>query len=257
MYSRDSGYSKGKALVKKVEKAGMIKGVYFVIAPVIMVSLVLCACTATGAQQPASPALQDNTSTAANTPAINPAPTVPSIPVTPESPKNPAIPATPAASTPTQSGLPPPPSIAQLAKIDTPAAENLIRTEANLMTLTLDDMGPGWMKGNPVSPSRQDVISASSVHYYKGTSFSSVVQNTIGVYRSMDAAIRAYAKEEANQSAVTHPAFGNECFLNDSVAINKLLVFRKANVVSWLWLQNDKKGDVEPYAKIVASKIVQ
>jgi len=125
------------------------------------------------------------------------------------------------------------------------------------MTLTLDDMGQGWLKGNAVQGTRGDVISSSSAHYYKGTSFSPVVQNTVAVYRSMSSAMSAYAKEEANQATVTHPSYGNECFLNDSVAINKLLVFRKDNVVVWIWLQQDKKGDIEQYAKILALRITQ
>ena len=123
------------------------------------------------------------------------------------------------------------------------------------MTLTLEDVGQGWLKGNAVPPSRETVTSSCSVHYYKGTSFSPVIQNTVAVYRNLDAAQRAYTKEESNQTSVTHPSIGNECFLNDAVPINKLLVFRKANVVVWVWLQQDKKGDLEHYAMIVEPRI--
>jgi len=42
-----------------------------------------------------------------------------------------------------------------------------------------------------------------------------------------------------------------------TVPINKLLVFRKVNVVVWIWLQNDKKGELEPYARIVEQRIIQ
>ena len=125
------------------------------------------------------------------------------------------------------------------------------------MTLTIEDMGQGWLKGNPVPPAKGEVISACSVHYYKGSSFSPVLQNTVSVYRSIGYAERAYAKELANHATVTNPQYGNECFLDDSVAINKLLVFRKQNVLVWIWLQNDKKGDLEPYARILEQKVVK
>jgi hypothetical protein len=149
------------------------------------------------------------------------------------------------------------PPAAEIPVVEPPQKEELIRTEACQLTLTQADIGQGWLKGNAVPPSRGEVISACSVHYYKGTSFSPVLQNTVAVYRSVDYASRAYAKEEAKQSEVTHPAFGDECFLNDSVLINKLLVFRKENVVVWIWLQQDKKGEIEPYAQILEPRIVQ
>jgi pyruvate/2-oxoglutarate dehydrogenase complex dihydrolipoamide acyltransferase (E2) component len=248
MYSRNSEYKEGKITLRWIENGKFRNGIYFLMSAVIVVSLALCACTTNGAVQPAA-------NNPATTPAVTPAPAAPVIPVTPAQP-------TPTTPTPTPTPAPTPivtvtPPAQPVPTVSAPAAENLIRREANTMTLTLNDMGPGWLKGNSVQASKGEVSSSSSVHYYKGTSFSPVVQNTVAVYRSMSSAMSAYAKEEANQATVTHPSFGNECFLNDSVAINKVLVFRKENVVVWIWLQQDKKGDIEQYANILAPRIVQ
>jgi hypothetical protein len=244
MYSRNSEHKEGKAIVKQVEKGGVIHGFYCLIATVIAISLALCAC----AVQPSASTSQNTTPPAATTP----------VPVIPASP----TPAAPTPPTPTPSPAPTPivtvtPPAQPVPTISPPAAESLIRKEASTMTLTLDDMGQGWLKGNSVQASKGEVTSSSSVHYYKGTSFSPVVQNTVAVYRSISSAVRAYATDEANQSSVTHPAIGNECFLNDTVLINKLLVFRKQNVVVWIWLQQDKKGDIEHYANILEPRIRQ
>jgi hypothetical protein len=243
MYSRNSEHKQGQVMGKQVEKPGMVRRIYCLIATVIMMSLALGACAA----QPAASPSQNATLPAATVPA----------PVTPAPPA-------PTAQTPQPAPAPAPvpiitvtPPAQPVPTVQPPPAENLIRREASTMTLTLDDMGQGWLKGNSVQASKGEVTSSSSVHYYKGTSFSPVVQNTVAVYRSMDAAARAYATEQANQSSVTHPAIGDECFLNNTVLINKLLVFRKQNVVVWIWLQQDKKGDVEHYANILEPRIIQ
>ena len=247
MYSRNSEHKAGKIIVQLRGKSRFRNGLYFLLASVVMISLALCACTANGAAQPAA-------NSPATTPAVTPAPANPVTPVTPTPPAPTPAPAPAPEPTPIITVTPP---AKPVPTISAPPAENLIRREASTMTLTLDDMGQGWLKGNAVQGTRGDVISSSSAHYYKGTSFSPVVQNTVAVYRSMSSAMSAYAKEEANQATVTHPSYGNECFLNDSVAINKLLVFRKDNVVVWIWLQQDKKGDIEQYAKILALRITQ
>jgi hypothetical protein len=242
MYSRNSEHKQGQVIGKQVKKPVIVRCIYCLVATVIVMSLALCACAA----QPSAGTPQNTTPPAAITPVpVTPAPPAPTTPTPPPAPAPAPVPiitvTPPAQPVPT---------------VQPPAAENLIRRDAGAMTLTLDDMGQGWLKGNSVQASKGEVISSSSVHYYKGTSFSPVVQNTVAVYRSMDAATRAYAAEQANQSSVTHPAIGNECFLNETVLINKLLVFRKQNVVVWIWLQQDKKGDVEHYANIVAPRII-
>lgn len=229
---------------------------YFCIVSLIMI-LMACVACATGetvntAETSQTGQASDNISQNAATGS-----SVVTTPLTPASASPPTsvvqtIPETPMTSTPIQTVTPPP---ATIPNIPVPEMENLIRTEACKMVLTLDDMGDGWVKGNAVPPSRGEVISSCSVHYYKGSSFSPVLQNTVAVYRSIDYASRAFAREETSQTVVTHPGYGDECFMNDSVAINKLLVFRKDNVVVWIWLQNDKKGNIESYARIIEQKI--
>jgi hypothetical protein len=39
------------------------------------------------------------------------------------------------------------------------------------------------------------------------------------------------------------------------VSIDRLLVFRKGNVVAWIWLKQYKSGDIEGYASTVEKKI--
>lgn len=192
---------------------------------------------------------QSANETAGSTPSPTPVAVIAVTPVTTPAPQ---------AQQPEQTATPQPPSNVEV--VATPALEDLLRTPACDMTLKLEDMEYGWLKGNAVPPSRQQVSSACSVHYTKGSSFSPVVQNTVAVYRSMDAAKRSYTSQENAQVTsveyqLKHPEIGEECFINDSVALNKLLVFRKVNVVVWIWLQQDKNGAMEPYAKIVEQKI--
>jgi len=124
------------------------------------------------------------------------------------------------------------------------------------MTLTVDDMGMGWTRGNAVAPAIQQVNSASHVYYTQGSSFAPGMQNTVAVYRSITAANGAYAREKEANLAASNPNIGDECLLNDSVPINKLLVFRKNNILVWVWLKQYKEGDIEHYARIVEQKIM-
>jgi hypothetical protein len=126
------------------------------------------------------------------------------------------------------------------------------------MILTLADMGAGWHQSSAASPRGGTVFSSSHVVFTRGSAFSPVVQNTVSVYRTVDLAINAYdAEKAANADAVklSNPFIGNECFLNESVAISKTLVFRKNNVVVWIQMQQDKTGDPVQYAQIVEQKI--
>jgi hypothetical protein len=249
MYSRNSGYKQEKTQGNKFN----VKRLVYVFLPVLLLTVLMSACAGQAAQPastqpnppPAAPAVPNKT------PVVPVSPTV-VVPVTP--PVAPVPPAPVQVTTPPAQTLPP----AQGGSTYTASADELIRTQACDMTLTLDDIGQGWLKGNAVPASKTETLSSCGVHYYKGTSFSPVVQNNVAVYRSLDAAGRAYAKEENSQTAsVTHPALGNECFLNTSVAINQVIVFRKGNVVVWVWLQQDRSGDVERYARIVEQRITQ
>ena len=171
-------------------------------------------------------------------------------PVSPAPPS--AVPAQPAPPDPVSTPAPPNPN-PEIS--DLPDATALITRQAYQMTLTLDDMGTGWAKGNAVAPAIQQVTSSSHVYYTQGSAYAPGVQNTVAVYRSIAAANNAYAREKEANPANSNPNIGDECLLNDSVPINKVLVFRKNNVVVWLWLKQYKEGNIEGYARIVEQRI--
>jgi hypothetical protein len=81
------------------------------------------------------------------------------------------------------------------------------------------------------------------------------VQNTVVVYREVKLAQDAYNNAKPSGVTLSNPSIGDECFLNNSVPIDRLLVFRKSNVVVWVWLKQDKTGDIESYAKTVEKKV--
>jgi hypothetical protein len=141
--------------------------------------------------------------------------------------------------------------------LPTPAkpADVLIPTQAYQMVLTMQDMGPGWIKGNVSPPANTNSLSSSQVSYSQGSNFAPTVQNTAIVYRSAAAAVKAYAGAKPSGVSLSSPTIGDECFLNDSVGIDRLLVFRKGNVVVWIWLKQYKTGDIEGYARTVEKKI--
>jgi len=183
--------------------------------------------TPTGNTQPVSPA-----------PAVKPLPP-PSVPVAPDQ---------------ADPGTPPPPNPNPLPA-NTLDASALITRQASHLTLVIDDMGTGWTRGNAVAPAIQQVTSSSHVYFTQGSSYAPGVQNTVAVYRNIAVANSAYAREKEANPVASSPNIGDECLLNDSVPINKLLVFRKNNVVVWLWLKQYKEGDIERYARIVEQKI--
>jgi hypothetical protein len=132
----------------------------------------------------------------------------------------------------------------------------MIKKEACLMGLTKDDLGgEGWVR---ISSGPASILYTNSVchaQYSQGGSFSPTVQNTVAVYRTVQVAINAYDKEKPQYATVSNPAIGDECFLNDSVPINRELVFRKANVVVYLFLQQYQTGDIEHYASVIEQRI--
>ncbi len=137
----------------------------------------------------------------------------------------------------------------------TKSMEGLVTKQAYDMVLSMDDMGSGWIKGNVFPPSYRYSTSSSSVSYFRGAAYAPTVQNTVVVYREIKMAQDAYENARPANATLTNPSIGDECFLNNSVLIDKLLVFRKSNVVVWVWLKQDKTGDIENYARIVEKKI--
>lgn len=181
----------------------------------------------------------------------------PPVQTQPVSPAPPVTPSTPPAVGQTdqqeQSTYVPPEPITPPG--NTLDATFLITKPASQMTLTIADMGKGWVQGNAIAPAIQQVTSSSHVYYTQGSSYAPGLQNTVAVYRSIEMANNAYAKEKGANLATSNPNIGNECLLNDSVPINKVLVFRKNNVVVWVWLKQYKDGNIEGYARMVEQKI--
>lgn len=215
----------------------------------LLLSRLLAGCIVTGflgaacASGAISPPAVDNSGQAAANSGIT-------APVTPAPP--PAVPAQPAPPDPVSPPATPNPN---QGISDSPDATALISKQAYQMTLTLDDMGTGWAKGNAVAPAIQQVTSFSHVYYTQGSAYAPGVQNSVAVYRTIAAANSAYAREKEANPANSTPNIGDECLLNDSVPINKVLVFRKNNVVVWLWLKQYKEGNIEGYARIVEQRI--
>jgi hypothetical protein len=123
------------------------------------------------------------------------------------------------------------------------------------MVLTGEDMGTGWVKVNVSPPANSNSLSSSYVSYSQGSNFAPTVQNTVVVYRNIQAAVSAYGGAKPSGVSLSYPGIGDECFLNNSVAIDRALVFRKGNVVAWIWLKQYKSGDIEGYAQTVEKKI--
>jgi hypothetical protein len=123
------------------------------------------------------------------------------------------------------------------------------------MALTLDDLGQGWAK---VPVGSQSVLYATSVchvTYQQGGYYAPIVQNTVAVYRTIDGASNAYNQQKTSSASPSPAAIGDECFINDSNPTNKQLVFRENNVVVTIILKNYPSGDLESFARTVASRI--
>ena len=123
------------------------------------------------------------------------------------------------------------------------------------MVLTMNDMGQGWVRVSVSPPTILYTSSVCHVYYSQGGSYAPVVQNTVAVFRNVQAAIDAYDKEKPLYATVSNPSIGDESFLNDSVPINRELVFRKANVVVYFYLQQYKDGDIDHYAQVVDQRV--
>jgi hypothetical protein len=102
---------------------------------------------------------------------------------------------------------------------------------------------------------KEGASSAYSVRFFEGTLYPTVVQNTVAVYPTIDLAKQVYANEKPTNVSLDYPRIGQECFLDTSIDVNKKLVFRKGNIVVWLYLQQDMFGDIKPYARIVEERI--
>jgi len=166
----------------------------------------------------------------------------------------PAQPPAPAVTPPVEQTPAEPPANYDPVTI-TKSMEGVVSKQAYDMALSQDDMGSGWIRGNVAPPSYRYSTSSCSVSYTRGAAYAPAVQNTVVVYREIKLAQDAYNSARPSGVTLSNPSIGNECFLNNSVLIDRLLVFRKSNVVVWVWLKQDKTGDIESYARIVEKKV--
>ncbi|MHB8086308.1 MAG: hypothetical protein ACYDHZ_10820 [Dehalococcoidia bacterium] len=233
-------------------------GFYMLIACIILISIFACATlkinpgttSNTSNQQTANSSSQNNPSSGSNVnssvqPDTTPAPAQAS--PTPPSPPAPAQQTTP----PSQ----PAGGNANVPSGTQTIGDVMIRKDACTMVLTKDDMGEGWMSISTSPPTLLYTSSKCHVYYAQGGSFAPSVQNTVAVFRTLQAASDAYDKEKPAYATISNPGIGNESFLNESTPINRELVFRKGNVVVYLWLQQYQTGDIEHYARVVEQRI--
>jgi hypothetical protein len=240
---------------------------WYIAAAILVCGIIICLAYFAGANQntgtknpvsqtPAASTPQSttpkNTAPAVTTPSVtqqpapvsNPAPAAVTPPATPV--------ATPPAQTPSQSSNPLP-----SGSLD---SSTLVTKQAYQMTLNLTDMGSGWTASSAAAPSATGVTSSSHVIFTEGSSFAPVVHCIVAVYRSITLATNAYDAQRPATTAslsLSSLAIGDECFLNDTLANNKVLVFRQNNVVVLIIIQQDKTGDPLKYAQIVEQKITQ
>jgi len=132
---------------------------------------------------------------------------------------------------------------------------NQISEDAATLVLSLDDFEPGWTLLKQQEVIIENTLSAYHVYFYKGTISPPVIQNTVAVYSNEDFAKEGYLKEKPTNVSLDYPDIGDECFLDISVEINKLLVFRIENVVVQIKLQQDYFEDIEKYGRIVEQKV--
>ena len=131
----------------------------------------------------------------------------------------------------------------------------LVTKDASEMVLKMEDFEPGWVQRSAEVITKEGALSAHHAYFHEGVFYPPVVQNTVAVYPTINLAEQAYLAEKPENVSLEYPQIGDECFLDSSVSINQRLVFKKSNVVVWLWLQQDPFGDIKSYAKIVEARI--
>jgi len=131
----------------------------------------------------------------------------------------------------------------------------IVTKDASQLVLALSDFEPGWTQLNSEPETKPNAQSAYYSYFYKGTLYPPVIQNIVAVYPTTDLAKQVYLGEKPTNVSLEYPKIGDECFINTAVDIDKLLVFRKSNVVVWIWLQQAPLDDIKPFAKIIVGKI--
>lgn len=136
----------------------------------------------------------------------------------------------------------------------------LTTRDASELVLTIDDFKAGWIRSESRAVIEEGAQSAYYVYFHEGageTCCSPVVQNTVAVYPNINLAKIMYLAQKPTNISLEHPEIGDECFLNILFPENKILVFRKSNVVVWVQLQQDEFGNAEHYAKIIEQRLAE
>lgn len=103
---------------------------------------------------------------------------------------------------------------------------------------------------------KEDAQSAYYVYFFEDVEEDPThVLNIVAVYASISLAQQAYLDEKPKNVSLVDPEIGDESFLDISIPVVKRIVFRKANVVVWLWVFQDPSGDYEPYARKIERKM--
>jgi len=153
-----------------------------------------------------------------------------------------------------------PESVSPTTSLPSETPPQLISKDVSELVLTIADFEPGWVQQSAKPTTKEGAQSAYHVYFYDGSLLPlspPVIQNTIAVYPSIERAQQVYLSEVPKNVSLENPKIGDESFLDISIPINKRLVFRKSNVVVWVWLQQDMFGDVKPYARIIEKRISQ
>jgi hypothetical protein len=149
------------------------------------------------------------------------------------------------------------PGLVGCSSNSTPSASNIITKDASQFVLTIDNFPPGWTRDSAEAATKAGAQSAYESYFYKLSAYLSVsvVQDVVAVYPSIASAHQVYLGEKPQDVSLEYPKIGDECFLNSAIPIDQLLVFRKDNVVVWVWLQQDYVDDIKPYAVAIQKKI--
>jgi len=135
-----------------------------------------------------------------------------------------------------------------------PTHSELVTRDASELVLTINDFEPGSVQLESGVVNKENTQSAYQVYFRinEENCCNALVRNTVAVYPSINSEKMIYLDAKPTDVSLEYPKIGDECFLN---ILNKLLVFRKSNVVVWVQFQPNDFSNVKPYAKIIAKRI--
>lgn len=134
--------------------------------------------------------------------------------------------------------------------------QEIVAIDASQLVLRIEDFGAGWVRTTAEPSTKESALSVYHVYYHEGGSlFPAVVQNTVAVYPTIEIAQQVYLEEKPTNVSLIDPALGDESFLDVSVPMQEHLVFRKSNIVVWVWLQQAVFENIKTYAQTVEKRL--